>query len=247
MAEWHTQDGEVFSGNVPDVAALSEMPEEYRQAVAKIVRSHAINELTGAETFDEPAIRLAPTPRLKWLVSRATMEEYGHHVLFARLAEAMGVEWKSKKPLTLFDYPLKTWVEYGVLKAIGDLAEIIQLEDLENSTFYPLRRLAVKTMPEERFHVGLGEEILRELLKDPANKSAVEEALERMFPAGLAFFGSAQSENSRKFVRWGLKRRSNEAMRQEYVRRVGELCRKFGLKPPTIPDQYQQEGLAFAS
>jgi hypothetical protein len=38
---------------------LMQQPEEYQEAVPKIVLSHAINKLFGAEVFDEPAIALA--------------------------------------------------------------------------------------------------------------------------------------------------------------------------------------------
>ena len=42
---------------------LMQAPEEFRTAVEKIVISHAVNELYGAQVFDEPAIALAPTDR----------------------------------------------------------------------------------------------------------------------------------------------------------------------------------------
>ena len=35
---------------------LMQAPEEFRTAVEKIVISHAVNELYGAQVFDEPAI-----------------------------------------------------------------------------------------------------------------------------------------------------------------------------------------------
>ncbi|HXL74589.1 MAG TPA: hypothetical protein VN967_01930, partial [Burkholderiales bacterium] len=57
-------------------------PSEYQEAVRKIIRSHALNELYGAQVFDEPAIALAPTPYAKWLTCRVAMEEYHHHVRF---------------------------------------------------------------------------------------------------------------------------------------------------------------------
>ena len=41
---------------VKTVEELKAAPEEYREAVAKLVISHAINELYGAQVFDEPAI-----------------------------------------------------------------------------------------------------------------------------------------------------------------------------------------------
>ena len=71
---------------VKTVEAFQHQPEEYKVAVRKIVRSHAINELYGSQVFDEPAIALAPSPYAKWLTCRVTMEEYGHHVRFAELA-----------------------------------------------------------------------------------------------------------------------------------------------------------------
>ena len=47
---------------VKTVAELKQQPEEYQSAVEKIVVSHAVNELYGAQVFDEPAIQLAPPP-----------------------------------------------------------------------------------------------------------------------------------------------------------------------------------------
>ena len=69
-----------------------------RTAVRKIVRSHAVNELYGAQVFDEPAIALAPTPYAKWLTCRVAMEEYGHHVRFRELGEQMGIPEEEMTP-----------------------------------------------------------------------------------------------------------------------------------------------------
>ena len=53
---------------------LTNYPDEYREAIIKIVRSHAVNELYGARVFDEPAIALAPNPHAKWLICRVAMK-----------------------------------------------------------------------------------------------------------------------------------------------------------------------------
>src|SRR5258708_14784669 len=120
---------------VKTAAELAHQPEEYRTAVKKIVVSHAVNELYGAQVFDEPAIALAPTPYAKWLTCRVAMEEYHHHVRFRGLAEEIGVaaemlDPKLKKPLTIFDFELKTWPEFCVIKAIADFAVILHVVDL---------------------------------------------------------------------------------------------------------------------
>jgi len=226
-----------FTGTVRDLKELAEMPEEYRQAVGKIVISHAVNEIAGAEVFDEPAIKLAPTPYDKWLACRIAMEEYGHHVHFARLAAQMGVPAQAldhrKKHLNVFDTPISTWTEFAVLKAIGDLAEVIMVEELLHCSFLPLKDLAAKTMPEEKFHAGFGRDQMFELATTPERRVELQRAVDYIFPVMLPFFGGSNSRNNALFRRWGIKRRTNDEMRADYIQRVTQLVEgEFGLTVP---------------
>jgi ring-1,2-phenylacetyl-CoA epoxidase subunit PaaA len=200
---------------VETAAALSQQPEEYQVAVKKIVISHAVNELYGAQVFDEPAIALAPTPYAKWLTCRVAMEEYHHHVRFRGLAEQIGVpaemmDPKVKKPLTIFSFQLKTWPEFCVIKAIADYAEILQVEDLLHCSFRPLRDLARITMPEEKFHAKFGKDFCTELIASDKGRADVQDAINRYFPITPGFFGASNSKNNEMYLRWGLKSRSNE-------------------------------------
>ncbi len=225
--------------DVKTVADLATQPEEYRVAVEKIVISHAVNELYGAQVFDEPAIALAPTPYAKWLTCRVAMEEYHHHVRFRTLAEEMGVapermDPDAKRPLSIFEFQLRTWPEFCVIKAVADYAEILQVEDLLHCSFHPLRNLARITMPEEKFHAKFGKDFCLELIQ--AGRAAeVQDALDRYFPITPAFFGSSNSKNNEMYRRLGLKQRSNDEMRADFLGRVTELVEKdFGLRLPVL-------------
>ena len=216
-------------------------PEEYQTAVRKIVRSHAVNELYGAQVFDEPAIALAPTPYAKWLTCRVAMEEYGHHVRFRELGEQIGIPMDEmipggkKQPLSIFEFPLKTWEEFCVIKLLADLAEILQVEDLLHCTFHPLRNLARMTMPEERFHAQFGDDFCTDLIQDEDGKQKVQDAIDRYFPMLPAFFGADRSKNNETFRRLGLKQRTNEEMRADYVQRAKALVEgKLGLRLPEV-------------
>ena len=221
---------------------LREQPEEFRTAVRKIVLSHAVNELYGSQVFDEPAIALAPTPYAKWLTCRIAMEEYGHHVRFFELGREIGIaedemipETSAKRPLSIFEYDLDSWPEFCVIKAIGDLAEILQVEDLLHCSFHPLRNLARMTMPEERFHSQFGEDFCTDLIKTDDGRAAVQEALDRMFPAMPAFFGRSGSVNNEIYRKWGIKMRTNDEMRDDYMSRVRELVEgRLGLRLPVV-------------
>ena len=225
---------------VKTVAELADQPAEFREALEKIVVSHAVNELYGAQAFDEPAIAFAPTPYAKWLTCRVAMEEYGHHVRFRELGEQMGIPAEKmtpqqKQPLTIFEFPLKTWPEFCVIKLLADLAEILQVEDLVQCSFHPLRNLARMTMPEERFHAQFGKDFCTELCRTPEGKAAVQDAIDRYFPMLPAFFGRAKSRNNETYRKWGIKQRSNEDMLEDYLRRAKELVESLGLTLPELP------------
>ena len=226
---------------VRTVEELAAQPAEYREAVEKIVISHAINELHGARVFDEPAVALAPTPYAKWLTCRVAMEEYGHHVRFFELGRKIGVAEErmipgrtDKKPLSIFEHELKTWEEFVAIKLLGDLAEILQVEDLLHCTFHPLRNLARMTMPEEKFHAQFGIDFGLELAKTPAGKARLQLAVDAVFPIMPAFFGRPRSKNNEAYRRFGIKRHTNEAMRDDYLRRARDAAAKVGLTLPEV-------------
>jgi ring-1,2-phenylacetyl-CoA epoxidase subunit PaaA len=225
---------------VKTAADLAGQPEEYQTAVRKIVISHAVNELYGAQVFDEPAIALAPTPYTKWLACRIAMEEYHHHVRFRGLADEIGVPTQMmdpqvKKPLTIFSFELQTWPEFCVIKAIADYAEILQVEDLLHCSFHPLRNLARITMPEEKFHAKFGKDLCLELIQTPQGRDQVQDAIDRYFPITPGFFGGSKSKNNETYLKWGLKQRTNDEMREDFLGRVTELVEKdFGLSLPKL-------------
>lgn len=225
---------------IKTVKELETAPEEYRTALRKIVRSHAVNELYGAQVFDEPAIALAPTPYAKWLTCRVAMEEYGHHVRFRELGQQMGIPEaemtpSGKKPLSIFEFPLKTWEEFCVIKLLADLAEILQVEDLLQCTFHPLRNLARMTMPEERFHAQFGKDFCTELCQTSEGRAHVQDAINRYFPMLPAFFGKSGSKNNELFRRFGIKQRPNEDMRADFLARARALVEDhLKLKLPDI-------------
>lgn len=223
---------------VEDALALESMPAEYKIAVRKVVVGHAINELVGARLFDEPSIQLAQNPVDKWMACRIATEEYGHHVRFARLAVDMGVDPAEFDPeqnghLNIFDFSMRTWVDFVAIKAIVDLAEIIQVEDLVNASYLPLRDLSRRViMPEEKFHVGFGRNRAFELVKQ-GKGAELQAAIDQLYPACLRFFGSSNSKNNALFRKFGIKMHTNDEMRAMYRERVTDFVeRELGLRLP---------------
>ena len=226
---------------VKTVADLANEPEEYREAISKIVISHTVNELYGAQVFDEPAIALAPTPYAKWLTCRIAMEEYHHHVRFKALADELDIPQDAtdptrKRPLSIFGFPLKTWPEFCVIKMLADLAEILQVEDLLHCSFVPLRNIGRITMPEEKFHAQFGKDFCIELCKTDEGRRAVQQAIQDYAPYLPQFFGAAGSKNNEMYRKYALKERKNEQMREDFLGRARSVVESLGLEFPRIAD-----------
>lgn len=225
----------------PTVKTVEEFklqPVDYQIAVKKIVRSHAVNELYGSQVYDEPAIALAPSPYAKWLCCRVTMEEYHHHLRFKELADQIGVlaeemDTNFKRPLNIFELPLEGWEQFCVIKMLGDLAEILQVEDLLHCSFVPLRNIARATMPEEKFHAQFGFDFCAEIVKTARGREVVQQAVNGFYPEVPKFFGASESTNNEQFRKFGLKLRSNEEMRADYMVRAASVVEPLGI---TLPD-----------
>jgi ring-1,2-phenylacetyl-CoA epoxidase subunit PaaA len=209
-----------FSGEVVDAAAAHALGADYVAVLGKVINSHVRNELTGASVFDEPAIALAPTPREKWLACRIAMEEYGHHLRFQRLAADLDLsDAVDARPLSVFEFELTTWVEFVVLKAVVDLAEVVLMEELARCSYLPLRHAAEQLLPEERFHVSFGAARVREMAQQPDLRPALQEAVDQLVAFTLPFFGRSASTNNDAFRRWGIKQRTNDEARADFIER----------------------------
>jgi ring-1,2-phenylacetyl-CoA epoxidase subunit PaaA len=227
---------------VKTIEELADYPDDYRSAIEKIVISHSINELHGTQLYDEPALALAPNPHAKWLVSRIVMEEYGHHVRFFDFGRQLGIPAErlmpsksGKRPLSIFEFEMTCWEDFCVLKMLGDLAELLQIEDLVQASFVPLRNLARMTMAEERFHADFGESSCVEFCKTAEGRARVQDAIGRVYPRMTAFFGASGSRNNAIFRAWRIKRRTNEEMCADYQARVEDLVRsRLGLALPLV-------------
>jgi ring-1,2-phenylacetyl-CoA epoxidase subunit PaaA len=62
----------------------------------------------------------------------------------------------------------------------------------------------------------------------------LQKAVDFWYPKALDMFGRSGSERSERYRYWGLKRRSNEQARNEYIKEVNPLIVKLGLQVPSV-------------
>jgi len=224
--------------DVRSIADLNAQSPSYRDAVETMVCMLAINELQAAVSFDEPAIALAPTAYAKWLSWRLATEALQRHRTLLVLAHRMGIPETrldaGRVRLSAFGIELKAWPEFCVIKALADSARALQAEDLASSSFHPLRNIGRAQLPEGRLHARIGRDLCLELLQG-GFAPQVQDALDRFFPLVPAIFGGMEPATEAICLRFGLRRRTGEQMRREFITRAGTLIAKdFGLRMPSL-------------
>ena len=129
---------------------------------------------------------------------------------------------------------IKTWEDFAVFGFLIDRVGRYQLEEFLDSSYLPLQRVLPEIIKEEMGHIGFGTNQTGELAaRSEESKVRVQRSLEFWYVKALDMFGRSVSKRSEEYRHWGLKRRSNQQAREEYIKEVNPLIEKMGL---TIPD-----------
>lgn len=102
------------------------------------------------------------------------------------------------------------------------------LANFTNSSYRPWAEACAKMMPDERMHVGFGVKCFRRYLRggwyqDHYSDEEMARKASHWYSMGLNFFGPPSGRTAERQKSFGLKRKSNEELRQEYKREVEAL------------------------
>jgi ring-1,2-phenylacetyl-CoA epoxidase subunit PaaA len=104
-------------------------------------------------------------------------------------------------------------------------------------SYAPYARAMVRICREESFHQRQGFDALHVMMTrgTEAQRAMVQDAVDRWWWPSLMMFGppDAQSPNSEQSTRWGIKRISNDALRQKFVDACVDQAKVLGV---TLPD-----------
>jgi ring-1,2-phenylacetyl-CoA epoxidase subunit PaaA len=90
-----------------------------------------------------------------------------------------------------------------------------------------------RVMEEEAGHIEFGTTRTAEMAaKGEQAKERVQRAVDFWYVTGLDMFGKSDSRRAERCRVWGLKRRTNEEARQQYIGEVNPLIESMGLQVP---------------
>jgi ring-1,2-phenylacetyl-CoA epoxidase subunit PaaA len=220
------------------------MPDGYRKTLVRQISQHAHSEVVGMLP-EANWITRAPSLRAKLILLAKVQDEAGHGLYLYSAAETLGTSRDEMigdllsgkaKYSSIFNYPTLTWADMGAIGWLVDGAAIANQVMLCRTSYGPYSRAMVRICKEESFHQRQGYEIMMTLAKGtPEQKEMAQDALNRWWWPSIMMFGPSDdnSPNSAQSMKWRIKRKSNDELRQEFIDKTVPQAEFIGL---TIPD-----------
>ncbi|MBA2533126.1 MAG: 1,2-phenylacetyl-CoA epoxidase subunit A [Nocardioidaceae bacterium] len=220
------------------------MPEAYRKNLIRQIAQHAHSEIIGMQPEGNWITR-APSLKRKAILMAKVQDEAGHGLYLYAAAETLGADRADlldllhtgrQKYSSIFNYPTLTWADMGAIGWLVDGAGIVNQVPLCRCSYGPYARAMVRVCKEESFHQRQGFEILHTLSHGtPAQKAMAQDAVDRWWWPSLMMFGppDESSPNTERSMRWGIKRFSNDELRQRFVDMTVPQAQALDL---TLPD-----------
>ena len=220
------------------------MPEGYRKTLVRQIAQHAHSEIIGMQP-EGNWISRAPSLRRKAILMAKVQDEAGHGLYLYSAAETLGVDRADlldllhtgrQKYSSIFNYPTLSWADMGSIGWLVDGAAIVNQVPICRCSYGPYARAMVRICKEESFHQRQGFEILHTLSHGtPEQHAMAQESVNRWWWPSLMMFGPPDDEspNSAQSMAWGIKRHSNDELRQRFVDMTVPQAQVLGL---TLPD-----------
>ena len=221
------------------------MPAHYRKTLVRQISQHAHSEIVGMLP-EGNWISRAPTLKRKAILLAKVQDEGGHGLYLYAAAETLGTSRDQMlealhsgkaKYSSIFNYPTLTWADVGVIGWLVDGAAIMNQVPLCRCSYGPYARAMIRVCREESFHQRQGYESLLVMMQEgtEAQKAMVQDAVNRWWWPSIMMFGPPDdaSPNSAQSLRWGIKRYTNDELRQKFVDATVDQAKVLGV---TLPD-----------
>ncbi len=204
------------------------MPEGYRKTLIRQIAQHAHSEIIGMQPEGDWLLA-APSLRRKAVLLAKVQDEAGHGLYLYAAAETLGADRADltdklvegrQKYSSIFNYPTLTYADVGVIGWLVDGAAICNQVPLCRSSYGPYARAMIRVCKEESFHQRQGYELLMTMMRGTDEQRAlVQDAVDRWWWPCLMMFGPPDddSPNTAQSMAWGIKRHTNDELRQRFV------------------------------
>ncbi len=220
------------------------MPDGYRKTLVRQIAQHAHSEIIGMQPEGAWLTR-APSLRRKLVLTAKVQDEAGHGLYLYSATETLGTAREEltdaliasrQKYSSIFNYPTPSYADVGTIGWLVDGAAICNQVPLCRSSYGPYARAMIRICKEESFHQRQGYELLMTMMNGTdAQRALVQESVDRWWWPSLMMFGPPddRSPNTEQSMAWGIKRHTNDELRQRFVDMTVPQADALGV---TLPD-----------
>jgi ring-1,2-phenylacetyl-CoA epoxidase subunit PaaA len=215
-----------------------ELPDEYRELLVKLIYNHAeiLDSKPYRDMIDaqwEVAKREAPTLKDLAMMARFNYEEFNHGYIFSNILRGLGVTFeKFELRQYLFEYPKQTWMDLAFHHFLASKVGVMQIAEWADSSYEPVAQVVPRVFREERGHAGMGYIHLQQCLVSDEARALAQERIKIWWPMALDMFGNSGSARNRRYRAWGLKKNTNEDLRDAFISNTVPQVEALGLKVP---------------
>lgn len=218
---------------------LHTCPAEYQYQLKRLLSMQAYAERNGAT---ELALWIAKAPdfKVRRLLARILSDEADHSYRLYAVLQGMGISedeaiavaqgrtgsGPTKAALqgpAEVGNPDNSWDDIVLSTMFLDRAGRFMVENFSMSSYAPWAKACQRILKDEYFHQGFGFKQFQLRLASTTDRDAYRSMVSKWYAHGLNFFGPPGSSKTALLRGFGLKRKSNEELRDAYRQEVEQL------------------------
>ena len=228
------------------------MPDEYRRQLIRMISQHAHSEIIG-QLPEGAWITRAPNLRRKLILLAKVQDEAGHGQYLYHAAETLGATREEMieallsgkaKYASVFNYPTLNWADNAAIGYLVDGAAILNQTMLARCSYGPYSRAMIRISAEEGFHMHQGKEMVINYSQGTSlQRKMIQDAINRWWWPAMMMFGphDTESTNSAVLMRWGIKTKTNDQLRNTFVNQIVPELHALSLSIPDPEMVYDEE------
>jgi len=227
-----------------EVEQLADCSAEYQHHLKRLLSMQAYAERNGATELSL-WIPKAPDFRVRRLLARIMADEADHSFRLYAVLHDMGVSEDDaiaiaqgrsgggptkaalEGPVEVGN-PDNSWDDIVLSTMFLDRAGRFMVENFSMSSYAPWAKACKRILKDEYFHQGFGLKQFQIRLGSEPDRDAWRSKVTKWYAHGLNFFGPPGSSKTELLRSMGLKRKSNEELREGYRQEVEELMASIG-------------------
>lgn len=250
----NTTEGIDYQVGAIDYEDFFQCPKDYQSHVIRILSVQAYAEYCGATEVGRQ-IKLAPDAISRKRLAKIVYDEASHAYSLYEILQKINISESESVAIVLghrntpksqsltgvesVGHEEHTWLDVILNTFFLDRAGSYMVGNFAQSSFKPWSLACQSIYKDEQWHVRFGEQALESYIND-YSLDAVKAKFGTWFVYAINFFGSPVSRSHDDLKRYGIKRYSNEELRQQFIQKVHNLLIEKGWQTliPQISTDY---------